>query len=222
MTETATQTLNTTRKHPPKKSRTKLIWTVVVVVVVAYVALGTKVVSDDDPLTEGTVQFNAEEFGAEKFPEVQEAVIDNALEAPELASEISDDQSAAEEQHSEESSGGPVFSVTLTGTIGEGSSGIYEVDVDDVSDDLNIRVQTGPAINGTELRDATGLMSFGEFSNQIEFQNAAAALNDEMKDQVLSEVDTDDLEGETVTVTGAFTLINPEAWLVTPVELEVQ
>ena len=115
-----------------------------------------------------------------------------------------------------------IYSVTLEGVFGEGTSGIYEIDVDGVSDDLLIRVQVGPAINGTELRDATGMMQFGDFANQIQFQDAAAALNNEMKEEVLADLDTSDLEGKSVHVTGAFTLINPDAWLITPVSLEVQ
>ena len=88
--------------------------------------------------------------------------------------------------------------------------------------DVKIRVQTGPAINGTELRDATGTVQFGQFTNQIEYQNAGSALNNEMKQSVLAAIDTNALAGKTVNVVGAFRLINPKSWLVTPVRLEVQ
>src|SRR5699024_1309257 len=98
----------------------------------------------------------------------------------------------AAESYAQSASGKPVYSVTLTGTFGEGKSGIYDIDVNGVSD-LRIRVQTGPAINGTDLRDATGTMAFGDFSTQIEYQNAASALNAEMKAQVLDDVDTENL-----------------------------
>ena len=106
--------------------------------------------------------------------------------------------------------------------VGEGASGIYELKVDEVPEGLLIRMQTGPAINGTELRDATGEYPFGDFENQIAYQDSAAALNNAMKEEVLSGIDAGSLEGKTVTVTGAFTLVNPEAWLITPVELKVQ
>jgi len=42
-----------------------------------------------------------------------------------------------------------------------------------------------------------------------------------MKAAVLADIDSEALTGETITVTGAFTLINPESWLVTPVEVSV-
>lgn len=192
------------------------------VIVLLGVVLGTKVVSDDDQLAQVDEDFDAEEFGAENFPEVQDAIISDAVGAEELASAIDADPDDATNTYAEAGSGEPVFSVTLTGVAGEEQSGIYDVDVDGVPDDLGVRVQTGPAINGTELRDATGTMPFGNFDNQIDYQDSAAALNEEMKQAVLADADTDDLEGETVSLTGAFTLVNPETWLITPVEFEVQ
>lgn len=193
----------------------------VIVAVLIGMALGTRVVSADDPLVAGEVVFNAESFGADNFASVQEAIVDRAIDASTLAAAIEDDAEAAAAQYAVQSSGGPVYSTTFSGVVLEGQSGIYAVQVDGLPDDLLIRVQTGPAINGTELRDATGEFEFGQFTNQIAYQNAAAALNDQLKLQVLSDIDTENLTGATITVTGAFTLVNPAAWLVTPVEVSV-
>lgn len=193
----------------------------VIVLLIVFVVLGTRVVSDEAAESATSDGFDAETYGPEHFPAVQEAVADEAVEAPELASAIAGDAEAAAAEHAVEASGGPVFSVTMTGTFGKGESGIYDLKVDGVPEDLAIRVQTGPAINGTELRDVTGEITFGEFTNQIDFQNAAAALNEEMKVEVLEGIDTEALEGQTATVTGAFTLINDASWLVTPVQVEV-
>lgn len=198
------------------------VWIGFILLVLVGIVLGTKAVPNDDPVVQGEIKFDAETFGADKFPEVQEQIIDQAVDAEELTGVIDADADEAADTYAEESSGGPIFSVSASGEIGEGASGIYELAVDDLPEDLLIRVQTGPAINGTELRDATGMMPFGEFENQIAYQNAAAALNDEMKIEVLADLDTDDLEGRKITVTGAFTLVNPDAWLITPVEFEVQ
>ncbi len=43
-----------------------------------------------------------------------------------------------------------------------------------------------------------------------------------MKTAVLDGIDTASLTGKTLEVTGAFTLINPKAWRVTPVAVTVQ
>lgn len=185
------------------------------------IVAGTKIVPNDDPLLQGAAGFDAEEYAAENFDAVQENIEERAVDAGELAAAIAEDSESAAEQYAQEGSSGPIFPVTFTGVVGEGASGIYEVAVEGVPDDLLIRVQTGPAINGTELRDATGTMSFGDFSNQIQFQDVGAELNNVMKERVLANVDIESLEGATVTVTGAFTLINEASWLVTPVSLEI-
>ena len=44
--------------------------------------------------------------------------------------------------------------------------------IDGVPDDVTVMLQIGPAINGTALRDATGLVDFNDFLNQIEYANA--------------------------------------------------
>ena len=49
-----------------------------------------------------------------------------------------------------------------------------------------------------------------------------AALNTELKAEVLSKIKAADLASKTVTVTGAFQLVNPAGFLITPVKIEVK
>lgn len=193
-----------------------------IVIIVGAMALDTKVVtigSDQDVRAE---VFSPDAFGAEHFPGIQTAVEKRAVDAPALASEIMADKTAAGEKYGTAAGIGPVMPVKFTGVAGEVKSGIYYVDVEGVPEEIRIRVQTGPAINGTDLRDFPGDIAFGDFKNQIEFQNAGSGINNEMKKQVLADVDTTDLTGKTVNVTGVFKLINAKNWLVTPVRLSVE
>lgn len=193
------------------------------VIALLVVVLGTKVVPDgQEQELAGPAEFDKSTFGAEEFPAVQEQITERAVPATEIAPALLEDPEATAEEHGIEAAGNTVYSTTFTGTVGEGQAGIYDVAIEGMPEDVTVRLQTGPAINGTELRDATGSYDFGQFTNQIEFQDAGAALNDEMKKQVLDPVDPSTLSGKTITVTGAFTAINPEGWLVTPVSLEVQ
>lgn len=218
---TATASTKAPRK-PLSKNAKRGIWIGVVVLVVLAMVLGTKVVPSSDPLTKGTEKFDPATFGAKNFPTVQSGIAEKAVDATTLAAAIAADPTAAATKYAVKSSGGPVYSTTFTGVVGDGQSGIYAVKVDGLPAGLLIRVQTGPAINGTELRDATGKIQFGQFTNQIDYQNAASALNQELKKQVLGKIDTTSLTGKTIEVTGAFTLINPASWLVTPVKATVK
>lgn len=209
-------------RHGGRLTRRRAIGGLVLVVAVAAIAMDTHVVrigSDEDVRQQA---FDPDRFGAEEFPRIRDYVTERAAEAPRLAEKISQDKSAAVEAHGTMAGAFPVMAVKLTGVVGEGSSGIFEVDVDGMLDGTTVRVQTGPAINGTELRDITGDIEFGAFTNQIEYQDAGSGINRAMSAETLSGLDRENLTGKTISVTGAFKLINPRNWLITPVQLEVQ
>ncbi|SKA38810.1 DUF2291 domain-containing protein [Consotaella salsifontis] len=194
----------------------------VIVVAIAAMALDTKVVwiGSDEDVREDV--FSPEKFGTQHFPEIQADIASRAVEAPQLAEAIAADKAAAGKQYGVPAGVGPVIPVKFTGVAGEGKSGIYVINVEGMPAGVQIRVQTGPAITGTDIRDATGTITFGQFTNQIEYQNAGAGLNNVLKADVLANIDNSNLTGKTVSVVGVFKLINPKNWLVTPVRMSVE
>jgi predicted lipoprotein len=166
--------------------------------------------------------FSPDAFGAAQFPRIRAQIEERAVEAVELAEAVAADRDAAAERYGVPSGIGPIFPVTLTGTVGEGRTGIFDVAVPGMPEDVRVRVQTGPAINGTELRDFPGDIVFGDFTNQIEYQDAGSAINEALKAEVLAGLDRNALTGREISVTGAFRMVNPKMWLVTPVSLAVE
>lgn len=203
-------------------SRRKVIVGVAAAALVAAMAFDTTVVRIGSESDLRVQAFNPDAYGRDQFPRIRDLVMDRAADAPALADRLSADRTAAIADHGRMAGAFPVLAVRFTGTVGEGSSGIFAVDVDGMPDGVSIRVQTGPAINGTELRDIPGDIVFGDFTNQIEFQNAGAGINRAMAAETLAGLDRDALPGQTVSGAGVFTLINPANWLVTPVTFEVQ
>lgn len=197
---------------------------VIAAVLLLLVAMGlsTKVVGKGSTAAAAAGKFSAATWGSQNFPKVQAAIEKRAVDAATLASAVAKSPQAAGKQYGVATNTAPEVSLRFTGKVGKGEAGIYPVTVDGLPKKLLVRVQTGPAINGTDLRDAPGTIKFGQFVNQIDYQDAAAALNKQLKEQVLSQVDTANLTGKTVSVVGAFQLINPDAWLVTPAKLSVQ
>ena len=191
-------------------------------VLLVAMAVSTKVVQIGSEADQQPGAFSMESYGASEFPKVRSAVEGRAIDAQALAAALASDKNAAAKQYGVPAGVGPEFSVKFTGVAGQGKSGTHPVTVAGLPDTITVRVQTGPAINGTDLRDATGTIAFGQFTNQIEYQNAGAALNNEMKKQVLAGIDTNALPGKTLSVVGAFKLINPKLWMITPVRIEVQ
>jgi len=212
---------NQVSKGSAKQSRA-ILWSVIAaVVVIGAIGFDTKVVrigSDSDVRQQA---FSPEAYGASEFPKVKSSIVERAADAVEVATALVADKAAAGKKYGV-GSVNPVIPVKFTGVVEERKSNYNVIKVDGMPEGVAIRVQTGPAVNGTDLRDATGTVEFGQFKNQIEFQNAGSALNNEMKKQVLQGVDADSLTGKTVSVTGVFKLVNPKNWLVTPVELAVK
>lgn len=214
------QTSQVSAKPTTRPSRAALWSVIAAVVVIGAIGFDTKVV-DRVGCRCASAGFLARSHGASEFPKVKASIEQRAVDAVEVGNALAADKAAAGKKYGV-GSVNPVIPVKFTGTVEERKANYNVVKVDGMPEGMVIRVQTGPAVNGTELRDATGEIQFGQFKNQIEYQNAGAALNNEMKKQVLQGVDVENLNGKTVSVVGVFKVVNPKNWLVTPVELEVK
>lgn len=220
MSDPAARTAN--KRLSPRRLKTIVICAAVVVLLV-FMGFSVKVVPDGSTLAGGGApQFDPATYGKHEFPKVQKAIRERAVDAKTLADALDTDQEAAAKKYGVQATVGTEYCVKFSGKVTKIEDGDATVEVDGLPKDLVIRFQTGPAINGTDLRDATGKITFGQFTNQIDYQNAGAALNNEMKQEVLSKINTDQLKGKSVSVVGAFQLINPKGWLITPSEVTVQ
>ncbi|WP_432483152.1 DUF2291 family protein [Kineococcus esterisolvens] len=206
------------------RNRSRIVTAAVVAAVVIAAALSTKVVSNDSELLVGPTAFDAATYGEQQFPEIASYVSENAVDAVELATALQADPTAAQQYGVVSSSGiGAVVPVSFTGTVeAPDQTGLPVVAVPGMPEGHVVHVQLGPAINGTDLRDASGEVSLNDFENQIQYQDAGAALNDQVKSQVLAPLEGQDLTGRTIAVEGVVTLINPQNWNVTPTAVEVQ
>ncbi|APX68301.1 MULTISPECIES: DUF2291 family protein [unclassified Brucella] len=215
------QTSQVSAKPTTRPSRAALWSVIAAVVVIGAIGFDTKVVKIGSDADVRQQVFSPAAYGASEFPKVKASIEQRAVDAVEVGNALAADKAAAGKKYGV-GSVNPVIPVKFTGTVEERKANYNVVKVDGMPEGMVIRVQTGPAVNGTELRDATGEIQFGQFKNQIEYQNAGAALNNEMKKQVLQGVDVENLTGKTVSVVGVFKVVNPKNWLVTPVELEVK
>ena len=209
-------------KARPASRRGTMIAGVICAAVLATIAFDTTVVhigSENDVRQQA---FSPDTFGDKEFPRIQSYVSENAVDGVTIAPEVLADKAAAAKKYGTASTTGAIMMVKLTGVAGEARSGVYDLAVDGLPADIKVRVQTGPAINGTDLRDAPGDIEFGKFKNQIEYQDAGAAINRAMKKAVLDGIDTANLTGKTLDITGAFRLINPKNWVITPVGVSVK
>lgn len=216
MTET------TAPKAPASSRRGTMIALALGVAVVAAMALDTTVVPIGSDLDVRQQAFSPDAYGTAEFPRIQSFVTEKAVDGVTIAPEVLADKKAAGEKYGTPATTGAILMVRLTGVAGEVKAGVYTLAVEGMPADIKVRLQTGPAINGTDLRDAPGDIEFGAFKNQIEYQDAGSGINRAMKAAVLDGIDTANLAGKTVEVVGAFRLVNPKNWMITPVSVVVK
>ncbi|RUV22769.1 MULTISPECIES: DUF2291 family protein [unclassified Mesorhizobium] len=117
------------------------------------------------------------------------------------------------------------FAVRLEGKIvaANTQSRAATVDVDvDGDGKADARVQIGPAVRGTALRDSLDFIQFNDFTNQIDFAQFGKAFNAYADKTVLSKLPRDALQGRSAKVLGAYTLgSGQDLPLVTAAEAEI-
>lgn len=210
--------MNSARRSP---IRAWMVWLAAFVVVVAAGAMTTKVISIEDAeaaAAEGSfdpVSYTDDRFESELVPQIEEDAVDLAT----LLADLTAGADEAEFGHAPGTGSSFSFPVTFTGVAGTQAGSLLPVTVEGLPEDVTVQVQVGPALNGTALRDVTGTVSFNEFTNQLEFQEVATEFNNRVRDGVLTETALP-TAGDTITVTGAFTRVNPALVSVVPISIE--
>lgn len=211
--------------HPLWKS--PILWkSVMWIAIIAVIIGGTRFYAPGtEPKDEGNVDSNVvadpTAFANEIYePKVVPAITEHAVELPTLIEAIKADAAAAGEKYGHRNGESPYsYPVKVTGTVAEGKFGEVALQVDGMGD-VTVGVQTGPAVTGTSVRDATGLITFEMFLNQIDFATVATELNNQVKATVLTKTDFKALMGKQVTVIGAFTYDDPTHVKITPIRIE--
>ena len=107
----------------------------------------------------------------------------------------------------------------VTGINNQSQAGTATVELPGLSE--KIALQIGPVVRGTALRDATGIVSFNQFSNQLDYADVSKEMNRRALKTAFANVDPASLAGKTVTFFGAFTF-DPHSKspvLITPVKI---
>jgi predicted lipoprotein len=154
----------------------------------------------------------------------------NAIDLSQLLAIYTTDQEEAGKNHGyrEKAEGSPWnFKVKGTGKIikAKTTSKAATMDIDLAPGDgkKDAIIQIGPVIKGTAIRDTLDFITFGMFTNQIEFAQLSNALNKKAYDTVLSQFDRNTIIGKTIYFEGAFTQVPySNKILITPVKLEIK
>jgi predicted lipoprotein len=158
-------------------------------------------------------------------PTVQEKAVDVST----VAAAIAADPEAAGKKYGHQAGTGSPFAYLVkgTGTVTkvdtEAATGPVTVKVPAAAGGkaVTLDIATGPVIAGTALRDAVGFISFGDFTNQIDYADVANQINARVKSDVTAKLDLGGLTGKQVTFFGAFSQLAPGQIFLVPTAVEV-
>lgn len=203
----------------------KLIVPAALFVLLVLMIVNTKFLFGNEATQAAPGTFSPSSFAQEKYEsEIAPDIDKRATDLVTVATAIKADSAAAAKQYGVAAgTSAPVYSVKFAGTAGKPDpNGLVQVTVPGLPADMKVLVQTGPAVNGTAIRDATGKVDFSQFKNQIDYQNVGAELNNQVKKLVLAKLDSAAIEGKQLDVVGAFQLVSPTSFVVTPVKIDVK
>lgn len=148
-------------------------------------------------------------------------VLSNSYPLDELDAQIIADPNVAGSKYGKRDGDNAAYSVAtkFTAVGGELKGDLLVLKVQGVK--TPVYLQVGPALNGTALRDVTGIVKFTDFENQLAYQDIGTKLNDKVRDTVLSEIDKSTLTGKTMDIIGVFSLFNTKQYMIVPVSLKV-
>ncbi len=112
--------------------------------------------------------------------------------------------------HKEEQGSAPwTFAAKVSGTVvkAETKSRAAYLDTDiDGDGKADVRIQIGPVIKGTAIRDSLNFVNFNEFKNQIQWAEFGKAFNNHLNAVTLDKLPREGLEGSKVEAVGAYPL----------------
>lgn len=157
-------------------------------------------------------------------------IVGSAIDAPTLLEAMSASMSDAERKYGRNANGDAwYFNVKGEGTVlavdTSSRNGLLEIRVLPQARRPDVSIQIGPVFRGSALRDSTGLISFSDFVNQLQFADVADDLNNKANQTVLSSLDAKKLIGKRVKFVGSFeaeSATQPLIRNVVPVQLVIE
>lgn len=135
------------------------------------------------------------------------AVESSAVDARTLLDALRASAEGAAAQYGHHEVNGPVYFLVkgagmVTGVDTQSRVGLALVDIAPFDGRPDVSIQIGPVLRGTSLRDATGLVRFTDFVNQLQFADVGNELNARVAKLVLAPLDRSKLKGRMVSFAG--------------------
>jgi predicted lipoprotein len=158
------------------------------------------------------------------------AVWNSAVDARTLLDALAASPEQAEARYGHKEANGPVYFLvkgegTVTAVDTHSRAGLALVDIAPFDKQPDISIQIGPVLRGNSLRDATGIVRFTDFVNQLQFADVGNELNDRVLKMVLGPLDKSKMRGRVVSFAGALAAernVQPPLRELVPIKLTIE
>lgn len=104
----------------------------------------------------------------------------------------------------------------------ESRAGYIQVNLDDYNGAEAIKLQVGPVIKGTAIRDSLEIIKFDQYKNQVDYAAVSASINNTIISTVFKDLNIASLEGKEIEFIGCFALDKTDELLITPIKITVK
>ena len=245
--EEAVQLFNECRDRRPSRRLNRSIAVILSLLFVTVFSSGCYVVQNDKVATEQQTGleayfegqgggFDEDAFIEDQWEsEIVPFVRENAAPLQEVLSALQEDPRGALEEYGFREVEDPKnpFAVmaegegVVTSVNTESRAGTVEVDLLPADGEVEVILQIGPVYKGTAVRDAITFLTYGDFTNQMEWASISSAINERAGSQIFADLERQGLQGATISFAGAFSFYGSDTLeektpLIMPVILNVE
>jgi predicted lipoprotein len=179
-----------------------------------------------------TFYFDSNDFDADKYvesiwdskvlPTMEKKANDAAVVLPEIKNNVDE---AGKKYGIRSSDTGSAWNFIVKGKAKivsvntESKNGTMDMDLEPYDGNSDFKLQIGPVIKGTSIRDSLDFIKFDDFKNQMVFADLSNAMHKRLNEQILSKMDFKNAGSKEVEFLGAFTILPSGEILVTPVKI---
>ena len=207
----------------PSRSGRKLIMVAAVAALAVAMAMSTRFLTPAEAEAINPAPFNSQTYAKDAFPKVTAKIKETAVDLVLLVPAVRADPAAAGAKYGHDlGSGSYAFPVKATGKVTSVDADFAVLEVAGIPAGSTVRIPLAAAISGSPVRDATGIITFGDFVDQTDFQSVANQFKLRIQTDVIAKLDVAALMGKQLTVFGAYSTIGAaNSYIIQPVSIEV-
>lgn len=175
------------------------------IVVLIFVLVNTTFLSDAEVAADAPKEFSLTEFASINLPLIAADVQSKATDIAVVATAADVDIVSAGAKYGRDLGNKSfVFAVKTTAKVKSVDENFIVLDVPGAPAQDTFNIPIGLALSGNPLRDVTGKITFGDFYDQTQYQDAASALKDLVRSSIIDKLDIANLKGKTLEIYGAW------------------